>query len=509
MPQATNGTVTGDKIGYPFRYSRIFLTETGVFIMPIKRFCLLKLLGMLVFATVAVAEPTTVPMKFNEVKEIAPGVFFRYSSISATDKSVPFGGSNHVWVVFEDFVAVIDANFPDGAEDVVKAIRKTTNKPIRYVFDTHHHGDHAYGNSVFFREGASVVAQAQCARLMNKYGLREFKEAGEGPTGRKDVANSFLKAPAVVFDDRLVLEDGKQRVEFLYLAHGHTAGDAVAWMPKHGILCTGDACVNGAYNFMGHSDSSSWVNALEKMKKLKPKMICPGHGPIDGPQLVERQQRFFVELRNEVSKGIKEGKSMKQLQDSIKMPWYKDWTGVDVKPDNVEHVFKEFTGEAVPHDLIRELGYVSGDYVAEKPKEGWVAPKRILVSTGYMPDQIAALKIVAPEVEFVPVANAEEAAKLAMDADAVLGFATEEILKNGKKLRWIQTSSQGTTEKVIKDAGVAKVQVTSLARAERVNPVTGKKPSGPEVMDRKWRLMRENVRRFATGQPLLAMVEKP
>jgi hypothetical protein len=126
-----------------------------------------------------------------------------------------------------------------------------------------------------------------------------------------------------------------------------------------------------------------------------------------------------------------------------------------------------------------------------------------------MPDQIAALKLVAPEVEFVPVANAEEAAKLAMDADAVLGFATEEILKNGKKLRWIQTSSQGATEKIIKDAGAAKVQLTSLARAERVNPVTGKKPSGPEVMDRKWRLMRENVRRFATGQSLLAMVEKP
>src|SRR5262245_51654441 len=71
-------------------------------------------------------------MKFNEVREIAPGVFFRYSSISPTDMSI-FGGSNNIWVVFEDFVAVIDANFPKEAADVIAAIRKTTNKPIRYV----------------------------------------------------------------------------------------------------------------------------------------------------------------------------------------------------------------------------------------------------------------------------------------------------------------------------------------------------------------------------------------
>jgi len=70
------------------------------------------------------------PMKFNEVREVAPGVFFRYSSISATDKTVPFGGSNNIWVVFQDYVVVIDANFPKEAADVIEAIQKTTNKPI-------------------------------------------------------------------------------------------------------------------------------------------------------------------------------------------------------------------------------------------------------------------------------------------------------------------------------------------------------------------------------------------
>src|SRR5947208_15663266 len=115
--------------------------------------------GGVLAALVAAAAPAAGPpaMKFNEVREVAPGVFFRYSSISATDKSVVFGGSNNVWVVFEDYVVVIDANFPTGAREVIEAVKKTTPKPIRYVFDTHHHGDHAYGNDVFAQAGAGII----------------------------------------------------------------------------------------------------------------------------------------------------------------------------------------------------------------------------------------------------------------------------------------------------------------------------------------------------------------
>ena len=78
-----------------------------------------------VYASTRTAEPVAPPpipeMKFNDVKEVAPGVFFRYSSISATDKTVPFGGSNNIWVVFEDYVLVYDANFPKEAGDVLEA----------------------------------------------------------------------------------------------------------------------------------------------------------------------------------------------------------------------------------------------------------------------------------------------------------------------------------------------------------------------------------------------------
>src|SRR5205814_2124589 len=157
-------------------------------------------------AAAPVASQDIPQLKFNEVREVAPGVFFRYSQISATDKDIPFGGSNNIWVVFEDYVLVYDANFPKEAGDVIEAIRKTTKKPIRYVLDSHAHGDHAYGNAIFSdKEGATIVAQSLCARWLRDKGPKEFAEAGRGPTGRKDIRDSFLKMPSLIFDDKMVL----------------------------------------------------------------------------------------------------------------------------------------------------------------------------------------------------------------------------------------------------------------------------------------------------------------
>src|SRR6516165_8640143 len=283
-------------------------------------------------------------MEFNDVKEVAKGVYFRYSSISATDDKIPFGGCNNIWVVFEDYVVVIDANFPKEAGDVIAAVKKTTDKPIRYVFDTHHHGDHAYGNAVFAKEGAGIIAQRNCARWLRLSGAKEFEEAGKGPTGRKDVRESKLKVPNVVFDDKLVLDDGTQRVEFLFLGHAHTSGDAFAYLPKYKLLCTGDACVNGAFNYMGHSDSASWIRVLERAQQLDVKWVLPSHGPIAGKDLLETQKRYFVELRRQVQEGIQADKSVADIVAGVNMPWYKEWTGVTPPGDNIRHVYSELSG---------------------------------------------------------------------------------------------------------------------------------------------------------------------
>src|SRR5438132_4529336 len=432
--------------------------------------------ALLLTSDLAQAADELPKMKFNDVKEVAPGVFFRYSAIGPEGSNVPFGGSNNIWVVFEDYVVVIDANFPKEAHDVIEAIKKTTDKPIRYVFETHHHGDHAYGNGVFGEAGASIVVQANCARLLRLNGPEEFKLAGKPPTGRKDVAESMLKVPSVVFDDKLVLDDGKQRVEFLFLGHAHTSGDAFAYLPRQKLLCTGDACVNGAYNFMGHSDSASWIRVLDRAQQLDVKLVLPGHGPIAGKDLLEKQKRYFVELRQQVRKGIQADKNLDDIIAGIDMPWYKEWTGVTPAGDNVKHVYNELTGRITPWDLTEYYGVTEGPSPT-KDTPGWAEPKRIVVPN-LMPARLAELKRVAPKVEFVPVKDVEEAAKAAEDADAVVGFCAAEIVRAGKNLRWIQVSHVGVDKNLSPELIASNIVLTNTQRL-----------SGPNVADQAFALL--------------------
>ena len=330
-----------------FKRSALFAAVAGAFVVA------------LYAATEKTAAPEQLPipeMKFNEVKEIAPGVFFRYSSISASDKTIPFGGSNHTWIVFKDYVVVVDANFPKEAADVIADIKKTTKMPIKYVLDTHHHGDHAYGNAVWAKEGAQIIASKNTMRLLKVNGPKQWEEASKGQDGREDLRKSELKQPDISFDDIHVLDDGTQRVEFRHFGHSHTIGDSVAWLPKHRILCTGDACVNGAFNYMGHSNSASWIKCLDAMHKLDIDIICPGHGKMARKDLLLTEKRYFSELRKAVQQGLDANKSLEEITKGLDFPWYKEWTGVEVAgPDmnkgNVKHVYDELTGK-VEHERL-------------------------------------------------------------------------------------------------------------------------------------------------------------
>ena len=272
------------------------------------------------------------------VTEIAPGVFFR-----KVETQPKFIGCNQGWIVFEDFVLVIEASFPNQAEELIKEIRKTTDKPIKYVFDTHWHGDHADGNPVFIRDGASAIASENARDQFVNKGIASFdKQKQEKP---EEYGKLKYGIPSLYFPKKMVIEDSTQRVELIHIGHGHTPGDAVAWLPKHRILFTGDSCVNGAFNYTGESSTSSWIAVLTEMAKFPIKRICPGHGEMSDATLVPMQRRYFVELRQAIQEAINAKKSLDEIKQSLDLPWYKEWTGADVKmnTENIEHVYKELT----------------------------------------------------------------------------------------------------------------------------------------------------------------------
>ena len=250
----------------------------------------------------------------NKAEQVAPGVYFHEGDIGRK------GHCNNGWIVFDDYVLVIDGNFPSGAQEVIPKIKSATDKPIRFAFDTHHHGDHAYGNQIWLENGATPVAHAGVLAEMKKYETGHF---GGKPgrwedtaKNRKDVAATKLKPPTLLFNKDLIFDDGKHRVELLHFGVAHTHGDGFAWLPKERILFTGDACVNGPYNFMGDGDSGEWVKTLEAARKLQPKVICPGHGPMGGPEVLDNQIAFFVALRGEVRKLMDAGMRPEEIKSS-------------------------------------------------------------------------------------------------------------------------------------------------------------------------------------------------
>ena len=240
---------------------------------------------------------------------------------------------------------VIDANFPNQAEEVVKLIRRTTDKPIRYVFDTHYHGDHADGNSIYTRLGAIAIASENSRALFDTKGRAGFQQS---QTEKPDEYGQLLyDRPSLYFPKKLVLDDGTQRVELIYYGHAHTAGDAIAWLPKHGIAFTGDAIVNGAFNYTGDSDTESWIGVLTEIEKLPIRRLAPGHGEPADRNLIRTQKRYFVELREQIQAAISEGRTLDQIKQDLDLPFYETWTGVNVKErvENIEHVYGELTDD--------------------------------------------------------------------------------------------------------------------------------------------------------------------
>jgi cyclase len=231
---------------------------------------------------------------------LAPDVYFHEGDIADTADAV----CNNGWIMFKDYVLVIDANYPAGAKLIISKIRALTDKPIRFAFDTHHHGDHAYGNQVFVENGGVPVAHTGVLEEMKQYETGYYgSQPGRWEAATKDrpdLKTTKLNPPSVLFSKDLIFDDGRHRVELMHLGVAHTRGDAVAWLPNERILFTGDVCVNGPYNYVGDGDTGKWIATLNAAKKLGAKIVCTGHGPRSTATVLDDQQAFFRALRDQV-----------------------------------------------------------------------------------------------------------------------------------------------------------------------------------------------------------------
>ena len=331
----------------------------------------MRRLAVYVLTTCALAgflQPREVATQVNAVKELAPGVYFHEGDIKGK------GHCNNGWVIFDDYVLVVDANFPSGAREIIPKIQTQTNKPIRFAFDTHHHGDHAYANQVWADAGAIPVAHENVVEEMRKYETALFGgKPGrweEQVKNREDLRATKLKAPTLLYRDVMIFDDGKHRVELRYFGVGHTHGDGFAWLPKEKILFTGDAAVNGPWNYLADGDSAAWVETLAKAQALGATIVAPGHGPSGTGAVLDAQRQYFIALRAEVDKRKnlppdRVQADVRAIRDAL-LPTHATYidanaTSLSGFEAHVAQVYREMTGRDFPRSSALEASRLEHD----------------------------------------------------------------------------------------------------------------------------------------------------
>ncbi|HWA08612.1 MAG TPA: MBL fold metallo-hydrolase [Opitutaceae bacterium] len=298
--------------------------------------------------------PASLPAQINTVQTVGQGVYFHEGDPRR-------GHSNNGWIVFDDFVLVIDANYPSGAQIAIPKVKETTDKPIRFVLNTHHHADHAYGNQLWADLGATLIATTSALEEMKKVETGFFGgEPGRWEASAKvrpDVAATKLKPPLLLFPKDLIFDDGHRRVELHWFGVGHTPGDGYAWMPKEKILFTGDACVNGPHNNVNDGNVGEWIKTLELVKQLGAEKVCPGHGPMGGPEIIVDQQAYFVGLEREVKALVDAHKTAAEVKAAVpaiaaelkKTPNIARYVPTNLTA-HVQKVYLELGGQVFPSD---------------------------------------------------------------------------------------------------------------------------------------------------------------
>jgi cyclase len=253
--------------------------------MTMRRFIIWSL-----FVTVALSAATAFAQE--GLTKLADNVY-SYVGVKNASPANSFAANAGI-VVGRDGILVVDTLISaKEAKRFISDIRKVSDKPIKYVVDTHYHLDHAFGNSEFARLGATIISQVNDRKNLANKGEAGLKNAkGYGLTDA-DMAGTVITLPTLTFTDRMTIDLGGETVELIYLAPSHTEGSTLVYLPERKILFAGDVLFTDFHPFMGDSDVAGWVKTLDFILALDVTTIIPGHGPISGKKDIAEMKAYI------------------------------------------------------------------------------------------------------------------------------------------------------------------------------------------------------------------------
>ncbi len=210
--------------------------------------------------------------------------------------------SNAGVVLGPDGAVVVDTLATEPrARELRATVERLATGPGRTVVNTHHHGDHTFGNQVF-GPAATVVAHERARQEMAETGL-----ALTGLWPDVDWGEIELRLPTITFPDRLTLHVGERAAEVLHVGPAHTTNDVVVWLPDDRVLFAGDVVLSGCtpFNLMGSIAGA--LLAVERLRALGATTVVCGHGPVAGPEVFDETAAYLRWVQELAGAGAAQG----------------------------------------------------------------------------------------------------------------------------------------------------------------------------------------------------------
>jgi cyclase len=172
-------------------------------------------------------------------------------------------GGNVAVMPTSEGVILVDDKFAQDAPEILAKVKTVSDQPIRYVLNTHQHGDHTGGNEALLAQKAEIIIHKQARANM--------------------VENKMPGLPHITYSDETQVFAGGKEVSARHLGRGHTNGDAIIFFPSERVVHTGDLFVNGGAPFIDTSSGGTikeWDQTIEKLLKYDFDTVIPGHGPV-------------------------------------------------------------------------------------------------------------------------------------------------------------------------------------------------------------------------------------
>jgi len=209
-----------------------------------------------------------------------------------------------------DGILLVDSQFAPLTDRLVAAIRRFSDKPIRFLVDTHVHPDHVGGNANFARLGAMIFARDQL-----RWRLEHPNAAADGTPGKPAPE---LALPVVTYDASLSIHVDGEDVRLLPVVAAHTDGDTVVSFPRHDIIAAGDIFRSIGYPYVDLASGGTLAGILEGLSEIVDRAgpatkIIPGHGPIVDRNAVLAQRDLILAVRAKVQKLVEQGRSLDEV----------------------------------------------------------------------------------------------------------------------------------------------------------------------------------------------------